>query len=141
MVRYPGHTGGVNALAMAPNGERFLSGSQDHTLRLWDIDSGQEIRRFGAAKNEAAIAAGNETLRDDREQINGHADQHQTNHNHHERVGQDLLQAPLVSANHAVVNPFGKAPPTAPRRLAALFVKRAGSDCRLFEQTRSQHRR
>src|SRR5262249_5791833 len=42
--------GGVTSVAVAPNGERLLSGSQDRTVRLWDLDNGKEARRFGAGR-------------------------------------------------------------------------------------------
>lgn len=36
-VRYfPGHTKKVSSLCVSPNGNSFLTGSKDHTLRFWD---------------------------------------------------------------------------------------------------------
>jgi serine/threonine protein kinase len=43
---FKGHTGTVNTVAFSPDGSHVLSGSDDKTLRLWDIATGQEIRRF-----------------------------------------------------------------------------------------------
>lgn len=34
-----GHTEAVNALAISSNGQWLISGSQDKTLRIWDVDS------------------------------------------------------------------------------------------------------
>jgi WD40 repeat protein len=45
-----GHTGGVNAVAMTPDGRRAVSASTDRTLRLWDLESGQTIRPLEAAR-------------------------------------------------------------------------------------------
>jgi WD40 repeat protein len=40
------HRHWVNTIAVLPDGRRVLSGSDDKTLRLWDIDRGAELRRF-----------------------------------------------------------------------------------------------
>ena len=41
-----GHSSGVNAVAFSPDGKLALSGSDDKTLKLWEIKSGREIRSF-----------------------------------------------------------------------------------------------
>ncbi len=38
--------GGVNAVDMSRDGRLMLTGSDDGTVRLWDVDSGREVRRF-----------------------------------------------------------------------------------------------
>src|SRR5262249_29585247 len=43
---FVGHTAGVGSLALTKDGSKLLSGSNDKTLRLWDVATGQEIRRF-----------------------------------------------------------------------------------------------
>jgi WD40 repeat protein len=40
----------VTCVAVSSDGRRILSGSEDRSLRLWDIASGTEIRRWGAAE-------------------------------------------------------------------------------------------
>jgi WD40 repeat protein len=41
-----GHTGGVNAVALTADGKRAVSGSYDHTLRVWDLDGGRCLAAF-----------------------------------------------------------------------------------------------
>jgi WD40 repeat protein len=54
---FRGHTGPVNAVAFAPDGHSAISGSNDGTMRLWDIATGESLRTFtGHAKGVAAVA-------------------------------------------------------------------------------------
>ena len=41
-----GHTAGVCAVAVTPDGHYAVSGSCDGTLRLWDLESGQMLRKL-----------------------------------------------------------------------------------------------
>jgi WD40 repeat protein len=41
--RYEGHSAYVMALAAAPDGRRFVSGSLDQTIRIWDVDREQPL--------------------------------------------------------------------------------------------------
>jgi WD40 repeat protein len=38
-----GHTSGVRAVAVTPDGRRAVSGSDDHTLKVWDLERGEEL--------------------------------------------------------------------------------------------------
>jgi sugar lactone lactonase YvrE/energy-coupling factor transporter ATP-binding protein EcfA2 len=44
--RFTGHTDGVWSVAFSPDGKTALSASNDTTLRLWDVATGQIIRTF-----------------------------------------------------------------------------------------------
>jgi len=39
-----GHDGSINAVALTSDGRRAVSASSDKTLKIWDLDGGQEIR-------------------------------------------------------------------------------------------------
>ena len=41
LITLEGHTGAVRGVAMAPDGQRMVSGSEDGTVRVWDLEAGQ----------------------------------------------------------------------------------------------------
>jgi WD40 repeat protein len=41
------HNGGVNALAFSSDGKLLASGGDDQSIRVWEVESGTEQRRFG----------------------------------------------------------------------------------------------
>ncbi|MEW6615674.1 MAG: caspase family protein [Thermodesulfobacteriota bacterium] len=52
-----GHTGGIKSVTFSPDGRYALSGSTDHTLKLWEISTGREMRTFtGHTNNVASVA-------------------------------------------------------------------------------------
>jgi len=48
---------GVNSIAFSPDGKYVLSGSDDSTVKLWDVASGREIRTFSGHTNRVYSVA------------------------------------------------------------------------------------
>jgi WD40 repeat protein len=46
LFKMTGHTGWIRSIAVSKDGKRALTGSQDHTMRLWDLTKGTEIKTF-----------------------------------------------------------------------------------------------
>ena len=42
-----GHQGTVPCVAVTPGGDLAISGSQDCTLKIWDLELGAEVRTLG----------------------------------------------------------------------------------------------
>src|SRR5207245_1697796 len=45
-LRFTGHTALVRCVCVSADGKRVLTSSEDKTLRLWDADTGKELRVF-----------------------------------------------------------------------------------------------
>jgi RNA polymerase sigma factor (sigma-70 family) len=52
-----GHTRQVYRVVISADGRRALSGSQDMTVRLWDVDTGKELGCFSQHKDEISSVA------------------------------------------------------------------------------------
>jgi len=59
-----GHRGAVNAVAMSVDGQTLLSGSDDNTIRVWDVETGQFIRSLnGHGYGVTSVAISPDRLR------------------------------------------------------------------------------
>src|SRR5262249_29757588 len=45
------HPGGINAMVLPPDGKAVLTAGGDGTVRVWDVSTGKELRRFGAFRS------------------------------------------------------------------------------------------
>jgi len=54
--QFKGHLREVNAVAFSPDGQTIATGSDDKTLRLWDVATGTELRSITAASSVEAVA-------------------------------------------------------------------------------------
>ena len=41
-----GHSAAVNSVDLSPDGQHFVSGSDDRLVKIWDIETGAEVRSF-----------------------------------------------------------------------------------------------
>lgn len=46
LIAKTGHLGAVNAVTFSPDGKYILTGSDDRTAVLWEVETGREVRRF-----------------------------------------------------------------------------------------------
>jgi len=52
-----GHTKMVYSVAISKDGKQVLSGSDDLTMKLWDVTSGRELRTFSGHKMAVSSVA------------------------------------------------------------------------------------
>ncbi|EDN69616.1 WD-40 repeat protein [Beggiatoa sp. PS] len=52
-----GHSGDVNAVAFSPNGRIIASGSNDNTVKLWEVNTGKEISTLSETKDDVLTVA------------------------------------------------------------------------------------
>jgi energy-coupling factor transporter ATP-binding protein EcfA2 len=49
--RLDGHNGSVNSVSFSPDGKTLVSGSDDNTIKLWNVETGKEIRTLKGHDN------------------------------------------------------------------------------------------
>jgi WD40 repeat protein/transcriptional regulator with XRE-family HTH domain len=54
--RFEGHTGGIHSIVFSPDDRYALSGSFDRTIRLWDLQTGEQARVFDMPDGVEAVA-------------------------------------------------------------------------------------
>src|SRR6266545_476933 len=55
--RLTGHKDAVWCVALAPDGRRAASGGKDRTVRLWEVETGREVRTLPAQAQEVRALA------------------------------------------------------------------------------------
>jgi WD40 repeat protein len=55
--RLLGHSARVNSVALSADGKLAVSGSDDRTMRLWDVQTGKELHVFPAFSSEVRVVA------------------------------------------------------------------------------------
>src|SRR5436305_14855211 len=83
---------------------------------------------YRAAQEQPSVTAGNETLRDDAEEIKREHRQNQADRDREKRMQQNLLQRPLIKLQHAVIDAFSECPPAASRRVCGTFMQCTGAN-------------
>jgi len=57
-----GHTGAVEAVAVSADGALAATGSHDSTVRVWNLDSGQQMDRWDAENGITSIGGSQHLL-------------------------------------------------------------------------------
>jgi WD40 repeat protein len=45
-IAFPGHTQPIESVGLSPDGMLALAGSQDKTLRIWQVETGNELQHL-----------------------------------------------------------------------------------------------
>ena len=57
VARLEGHAGPVTCVAVSPDGKRILTGSEDRTVRVWDVERRLELRCLPGHKDQVCCVA------------------------------------------------------------------------------------
>jgi WD40 repeat protein len=49
------HTGGINVCLVSPDGKRFVTAASDNVVKLWDTQTGEELRRWDFGKQSEPL--------------------------------------------------------------------------------------
>jgi WD40 repeat protein len=52
-----GHSNAIHSAAFSPDGRRIVSASQDSTVKVWDAETGMEVRTFSGHTGNVNSAA------------------------------------------------------------------------------------
>jgi WD40 repeat protein len=105
IVIQTGHSGDVNSVAISPDGQTIVSASEDNTVRIWDEETGKEIRRSeGHTGNvySVAISPDGQTI------VSGSSDH--TIRIWDKATGQTIqrLQGHTIGVNSVAISPDGQ---------------------------------
>ncbi|KAG2744529.1 hypothetical protein P692DRAFT_20644263, partial [Suillus brevipes Sb2] len=54
---FGGHEGGLTAVAVFPDRRRMITGSEDKTLRLWDLETGVVLKKMEGHRRQVLALA------------------------------------------------------------------------------------
>ncbi|MFM6267558.1 MAG: WD40 repeat domain-containing protein, partial [Dolichospermum sp.] len=61
-LTFEGHNNSVNAIAVTPDGKTVISGSDDKTIKTWDLTTGNKVATFTGESPILAVASDGLTI-------------------------------------------------------------------------------
>jgi WD40 repeat protein len=59
VTQLQGHTGWVCSVALSPDGKHIVSGSEDKAIRIWDVETGEQLRTLQGHRHHVPSIATN----------------------------------------------------------------------------------